>query len=670
MAALHIDFETRSAADLKKVGVHRYAEDPSTEVLVLCWRFDDGPVQRWVKGGDPAILEPVLRHIDALGKVVAHNAAFERTIWNVVLRRKLDLLGNWPFLTIEQQDCTMARGLAMGLPATLDQLGSAMRTPVQKDKEGHALMLRMCKPKPKTGGWHETPEEMTRLAAYCDNDVLTECAVDANLPALSADERRVWELDQRINDRGVALDLHAVHRLQELAVQAKAQADREMWRLTDGKIKTCGQAAAIVDWLNSRGIVCESVADGETETLITSAELFDDIQAEAVIRLRRASSRAFKFPAMLASVCGDGRVRGSLAYHGAHTGRWSGRGMQPQNMKRIDNEDEEQWVQVALQHMHRADALDVIEVMAAPPLEVLSLCARPMIVPGPGKKLVGGDFSNIEGRLAAWFAGSYLKLAAFRAYDAGTGPDLYKVTAASVLGKPLDQVTRQDRQESGKVPELACGYQGMVKALQKSAVKAGLRLSAGRALAIGRAWRASPLNEPIVQAWYALQDAAIEAVSYPGVQIPVLGGKVRYLCTDAYLFCRLPSGRVIPYASPSVAWKSRVVTVDGDEIEIRKRTVSYWGLDQKRWCRIDLYGGMQFNHVVQGAARDLLVASAHRVEAAGYPLVLTVHDELLAETPPLSHSADELGALMAEMPDWADGLPLAVKAWEGDRYAH
>jgi DNA polymerase len=199
-------------------------------------------------------------------------------------------------------------------------------------------------------------------------------------------------------------------------------------------------------------------------------------------------------------------------------------------------------------------------------------------------------------------------------------------------------------------------------------VKAGLRLSNARALAIGRAWRASPLNEPIVQSWYELQDAAIDAVLNPGVQVPCLSQRVRYLSNGDYLFCRLPSGRVIPYASPTVAWKTRIVTVDDEEIEIRSRGVSYWGLDQKRWKRIDLYGGMQFNHVVQGTARDLLVESAHRVEAAGYPLVLTVHDELLAEVDEGFGSAEGFEATMSELPAWAEGLPLVTKAWEGDRY--
>jgi DNA polymerase len=409
-------------------------------VLVLSWRFEDGAHKRWTRGDDPTILEPLIDHIRRGGRVVAHNAAFERAIWNVVLKRQLGNPANWPQLRIEQQDCTMARGLAMGLPATLDQLGAAMRTPIQKDKDGHALMLRMCKPNPK-GGWHEAPEQLSRLGAYCDQDVAAECAIDARLPPLSPAERAVWELDQRINDRGVALDLHAVHRLQELAEQAKAQADRQMWRLTNGAIRTCGQAAAIVDWLNARGIPCTSVADGETEDLLIAADLYDDEAADAVINLRRSSSKAFKFPAMLASVCGDGRVRGSLAYHGAHTGRWSGRGIQPQNMKRIDNEEEERWVQVALEHLHRPDALDVIEMLAAPPLEVLSLCARPMIVAPRGKKLVGRRL--LQRRRSRRRLGR--RLAPGNSTPSApttrrTGPDLYRVTAASVLQKPFDEV--------------------------------------------------------------------------------------------------------------------------------------------------------------------------------------------------------------------------------------
>lgn len=648
---LHLDFETRSAADLRKVGMYRYAENPTTEVICLSYRIGDGPVWRWRPGGS--------LHRDVAGALVngdgvflAHNAGFERVIWN----------NKMPYvpLLVGQQDCTMARAAAMGLPASLEALGAAIGASVQKDKAGHALMLRMCRPKTREPlTWHETPDEISRLQAYCDQDVDSECAVDGRLPPLSERERRVWILDQHINDRGVAIDVPLVRRAQDAVEQAKRSADDQIWRLTNGAVRKCTEAAKIVGWLKSRGLPCDSIAAEAEEDLLLAADLLEDDLATAVIELRGATAKAFKFSAMLDTVCKDGRVRGSLAYHGAHTGRWAGRGMQPQNFKRMETEEDEAAVAHCISQLQTGQGYGS--------LDHLSMAARAMIVAPPGRKLVGGDFSNVEGRLNAWFAGEDWKLDAFRALDAGHGPDLYKVMAGRILGKDVQDVLREDRQVMGKVPELACGYQGGVHAIQKSARKAGLKISGPKAEEIKALWRAE--NPKIVQSWWDLQDAAIDAVLNKGVIVPVLSGKVRYVSNGDYLFCRIPSGRVISYAAPEVRWRSRIVTIDGDEIQINNRGVSYYGVHMGRWMKLDLYGGAQCAHVVSGTARDLLVEGMFNVEAAGYPIVLTIHDEILSEVDAAFGSADEYAELMSRPLAWAEGLPLTTKAWEGDRYA-
>lgn len=719
----HIDFETRATADLKKTGVYRYAEHPLTNAICMSWRIgDEGPVWQWRPGDeDPEVL---LTHVLAGGRVVAHNAAFERTIWNWVIRQRI--APHWPELKIENQDCTMARGLALALPASLDQLGRALKTPMQKDADGHRLMMQMCKPRrTEPNGdvvWWDDADRVERLQAYCDQDVLTETDVDRSIPDLSPEERKVWELDQTINDRGVMIDVASVSRALSVVEEAVKRADDRMWWLTDGDVKKCSEAAKIVKWLNARGIPCESVAKGEVEEIVLKASVMGDDTAEEVIRLRRAAAKTStaKFKAMLNSVCSDGRVRGTLAYHGAATGRWAGRIMQPQNFLRFDAEELPDVMMVidllALEKSAK-EIVDAIEMVIGPALEAVAKCMRAMLVAAPGKKFVSGDFSNIEGRGAAWIADEQWKLAAFRAFDQGEGHDLYNLSYARSFGVDVETMPKKSfMRQIGKTQELALGYQGSVGAYVTMAAGMGIkpRLVADTAKGVVdpeewhrvwrtyseedsrgldqyvwtgtkcvvNAWRAAHPN--IVQAWWDLQDAALAAVGSPGLKVPVFGGRVQYLAANGFLYCRLPSGRVICYAQPRLVRQIQTPAkaaydapgIGGEIVRYPAReatykyAVEYWATNSytKRWEVHYLYGGLQFNNVVQGLARDKLVASMFRLEAAGYPLVLTVHDENLSEVDEMFGSADEYRRIMAAPDDWCPDMPTAVGAWEDRRY--
>ena len=355
----HLDLESRSTCDLKSAGLYRYWEDPETEVLIVRWRIGDGPV-----GGlhDNAAL---LKHIFKGGKVVGHNIAFDREGWN----RKVAPKFGWPQITIEQTDCTMARCAALALPQGLDQAGKALGLKIHKDAEGHRLMLRMCKPKKLhpdgSVDWNETTEQLARLSAYCAQDVLAECAVDAAVPKLSASEKAVWVLDQKINARGVQLDIGLVDRALAVAELAALAANYRVRFLTDGEVHKTTEVAKTVRWLNARGVPAKSLAKGGIDDLIICTDLFDDPTARLVVELRRATAKSSvaKYRAMQRSVCADGRVRGTLNYHGASTGRWAGRLIQPQNLPRIGDysDDVAELHNILLNHDAQA-AFDIARV--------------------------------------------------------------------------------------------------------------------------------------------------------------------------------------------------------------------------------------------------------------------------------------------------------------------
>lgn len=714
----HIDFETGSPQPLgaaNSVGVYRYAEDPGTRVWGFCWRIGDGMVYEWRPGyPDP---DELLEHIANGGIVVAHNAAFERIIWNWVIVQRY--CSHWPMLSAHQQECTMARAAAMALPGSLDKLGQVLNTASQKGD--NSAMLKMCKPRRTNPDgtlvwWHEDPAFRHLYddnMKYCRQDVYTECDIDVKLPPLAADEQACWAFDQVINDRGVPIDVEFVTRAVALVDVAKKRADQEMRRLTRGHVRKVTEVDKIVSWLNSRGIICTSMRKGDVDDLVFQTELINDPDAEAVIRLRRAASKTSvaKFAKMVKMVCSDGRLYGNLRWHGARTGRWAGSGVQLQNFPRFDHENNlevsivEWLIELLASDMPITDVHECIYTVHGEVLGWLSKALRSSIKATPGKKLVGGDFSNIEGRVNAWLGREAWKLIAFREYDAGTGPDLYKLAYARSFGVDVKDVTKAQRQ-IGKVQELALGYQGSVNAFitmganynvnpydiakvveavapaeQWDKIAATYKSARDKSGLQEREWTALKIvvvnwrdaHPGIVSSWWAYQDAAIQAVDFPGTIVHVQDGliPVRYMSDRNFLYCCLPSGRVISYAQPWVHEEQEERTRnDGSTYTTTKRSVRFWGMDSttKQWSVQYLYGGLQCENIVQATARDLMVPAMFAVEQSGYPVILTVHDEILSEVDEAFGSADEYAAIMSRLPYWAHGLPLAAAAWEDRRY--
>lgn len=613
----------------------------------------------------------------------------------------------------------MARAAAVSHPQDLDTLCRVLNTTNKKDGEGHALMMKMARPRKFNPDgsiqWWDEPQNIDRLMQYCEKDVYTECDVDDKLPPLTDYERRVWILDQTINDRGIYIDLKAVEKCVTLVELAKKSADSEMRRLTDRTVAKCSNDAKIIAWLNSRGIECTTVKKGVQEDLMFLGDLNEDPLVRTVIELRKDSKKTStaKYQAMLLCVCLDGRIRGLLNYHGAGPGRWAGRLVQPQNFPRVDHEKEGYIFEWLLDMLNsERTAKEVFDCMVAvhgengnnAPLRLLSRALRSVIKAAPGHKLVGGDFANIEGRINAWFAGEKWKLKAFAEYDAGTGPDLYNLAYSKSFGIPLDKVTKEFRQ-IGKVEELALGYQGGVGAFIDMGDTYGVdpyKVSAAIVNSVNaqewdsvavlyntakdkmglqeREWTALKLvvngwrkaNPCIVQSWWDLQDAAIEAVSAPGVPITVLGGKITYFSDGRCLWCVLPSGRIICYSAPQIEqeYVEYIDKVTGETKERLKRKVTFWGFKEGQWRKLSLYGGLQCENVVQGTARCVMVDRMFAVEERGYPLILTVHDELLAEVPlqRLDLNNKDFEQIMSVVPSFIAGLPLAAKAWEDTRY--
>lgn len=762
----HIDFETRSAANLKKCGAYAYFEHPSTDVWLARWCiWPEGEMpprdalQPWAPGDpDPGTL---LTHIYEGGRIVAHNAAFERCAWRW-LRSRYNL-AHWPEVPNAQWDCTLARCAALALPLGLDMATEVLGLPNKKDTAGSSLMMRMAKPRKVwscaqcltrgcaacTGGyvyeWNDEPEKVQRLGAYCDDDVLAECGLDNLVLPLSARERRVWELDARINDRGVRLDLPLIHRIIGVIDAATAQLNAEMKRITNGAVPKVSNAVRLVEWINAQGVPCKSVAKGEQEELLTLARFDDKPHVAYAIELRQqAKSSTAKYRAMLACVCQDGRARGLLQYHGAGTGRWAGRLIQPQNLYRVDADrdgsDIDHAIEILTTYGDPDDALAALDVCLAgidrktdlplnAPMVMVAKCVRSMFVPDEGKKFVGGDSSNIEGRVIAWLCDETWKLDAFRAQDAdpkNKALDLYNKSYCASFGGEPGHVSWLQRL-IGKVQELALGFQGSIGAFISMAKNYGIKPSdivlavmsvtpadkweAAReryhwkgvnrydlteeewtALRIVvNGWRAA--NPKIVQGWWDIQDAAIEAVANPDTIVSVFGGRVRYLCARGFLWCSLPSTRLLAYYAPKLRETddSYYILVDGSrvpKIELTpfegltiledggklinriKRQVLYDGYDgeTRRWSTFAMYGGLQIENVVQATARDSLVDFMFEAELRGYPIVLTVHDELLTEVPIGQGSAAELRDIMQTVPPYLRGLPLAAKTWEGDRY--
>ena len=688
MAVLHIDLETFSACDLKARGLDNYAHDPGTGVHCLAYAFDEEPVQLWVAG---QVCPPrVVAHVKAGALVYAHNANFELAIWNRVLKLRL----GWPVLHAEQCRCTMAMAYTLGLPGALEAAAPALGLPQRKDAAGKRVMLKVCRPKEDDTFWRfeDDPAMFRELYAYCQQDVEVERALQHRLLELPTSELAVWNLDHRINQRGILVDLPAIHSALALVVAEKARLDRDMLRVTGGVVGSCSEVQLLVKWIRAQGVTVKGVAkDAVLDAL--GGDLPPLVREALELRQEAAKSSTAKLLAMQDRASADGRLRGTLQYHGAATGRWAGRGVQLHNYPRPRSGVEPEDVEQILDHLKEVKWVDTFY---GPVLAALSDSLRGFLIAPPGQEFVDVDLANVEGRVIAWLAGDEDKLGAFRAFDAGTGPDLYKRAYARGFSLPVAQVTSAQRQV-GKVMELALGYAGGVGAFQSMAKNYNVKVSDEAADNLKSAWRLA--HPRIVAYWAACEQAFRKALQAPGqvFEAGAPGRVVRYRKNGSFLWAKLPSGRNLcyPYAELAMGYEM-VLAKKGEEPKRKKvhpsqvaelqekgwtikgewdNTLWYKTVNgtTNKWEWSDTYGGSLAENNTQAVARDLLAEALLRFDAAGHKIVLHVHDSITVETEAGSwenHEAlvEELIRLLCVLPPWAAGLPLAAEGWHGRRW--
>jgi len=642
------DFETRSAVDLRKTGVYKYASDPSTDIWCMAYKApwsDD--VQVWSPGDEvDAHLED---WILAGGLLSAWNSQFERTIWNEIMVGRYQ----WPATRIKQWRCTMAQASAMGLPRALGQAAAVLGVEEQKDKTGAALMLRMARPRKVNADgsytWWGTPDKLAALIEYNKQDVRTEMSVAEVLNEMPDSERRLYQLDQRINDRGVALDVDLVHRVKALAGNATIEIDAEIQRLTKGQVKAATNAMDLVAWLNSHGIATKSVDKQTVARLLAHDKLHPVIRQVLTLRQNGAKSSTAKYDAMLHAVNADGRMRGLLVYHGAATGRWSGKLVQPQNFPRPQKKQDELDEIIAKLKSDK----DVSEHGAGTVLA--SDLLRSMLVAEDGHRLMFADYSAIEARVLAWVAGQSDLVETFNQYDREIAMGVqkedisiepYKLMASAIYNVKPEDISDNQRQV-GKMAILGCGYGMGGKRFAEQCATMGIKVDEDEAKRIVAVYREK--NNRIAQYWRDIEQEFIETVKGAGrvgtVPLP------------------LPSGRSLTYHNPRIIqretpWGAMRDTAQVDTLNSVTR----------QWVSQIIWGGLLTENVVQATARDMMATAMMALEVKGYNVILSVHDEIISEVPDNFGSLEEMIDIMTQVPAWAQGCPINAEGKEGKRY--
>lgn len=710
-----IDFETRSRQDIRKTGSYRYAVDPSTQILMLAYKLaDDAPTYvwfpDWIKAEYPGItmgryendglsaiftddLLPLFEAIWDGHLIEAHNAFFERCVWR---QHAIPNYG-WPDIPDAQWRCSAAKAAMHSLPRSLDGVGRAINVGQGKDMVGSKLLQRLCKPrkpsKTNPNEWFGSAEEFMRLALYCARDVDSEHEVSGKLTDLPPLEQEVWGADQRLNERGIYCDLEFVERMQQLVGFARQEMNTKIFQLTDGMVSTSTSRNDLLGWLNFNGCPVEDTQAATLDAILTRDDLPEDVLE--VVRLCRSANRTSvnKFKAMTDRVNPDSRIRDVLMYHGAGTGRWSGKGVQYQNLPRgiLKGKDMERvcdWLMTA--------TYEEVKEEYADPMELFSSVIRGATAASPGKDLIVADYAAVEARGTLWAADDQKAMEVFR-----RGDDIYCDMASSIYGRTITKEDASERQ-LGKQAILGLGYGMGAQKFLTTCWGYDIRFDIDQMMALvpnqlellesimempmihfgdevkhehiehliiakhvvnsyrSKYWR-------VVDLWKACEEAAMTAIAQkdlpPSQRQWQKASVFYYKCAGSFLVCRLPSGRFIWYPYPTIKEKK---TQWGQ----MKETICYMGVGVNgHWGEQTTYGGKLVENNIQGLCRDFManaLVAADRHEY--YEPVLQVHDELVAEVPEGLGSVEEFEQLISQLPAWAEGFPLAAEGWRGKRY--
>jgi DNA polymerase len=668
------------------------------------------------------------------GLIEAHNSMFEFLIWHHVCHKRM----GWPELPLDLLRCSMSKALAWSLPGALDKAIKALDKGLpDKDVRGKQLLKLLSVPKnpskkePYTRRTPAThPAEFAELYQYCLQDIVAERALSEACPHLSDSETEVWLLDQKINARGVAIDTESLEACINVIDEARNKYTLELQSLTGGAVRTVDELVKIQGWLAGKGFPLKSIDAEHVADALKSADLPNDVRRVLEIRGSLGARSVKKLYSIKNRVCEDGRIRGIFMYCGANrTGRFAGRGPQPQNLPRsgppvvearileelpppgtiryhkyvIDNlriygEDSGaarysldvekiEWsndcVEQALEDI-KNQSLSKLQYLWGDAVAAVSGCLRGLFVAAPGKRLICSDYSAIEAVVLAFLAGEQWRMDVFNTHG-----KIYEMTASKITGIPFDDIVnhspgKHPSRKLGKTAELASGYGGWLGAwkafgadefMDDQEIKRSILKWREDSPMIEEFWGGQFRKHTVPGEWYStpeyfgLEGAVVMAMLEPGKCYRYRSISYGYDTADDVLYCKLPSGRCLSYHKPMIK------PIWDDLWDTNKYQITYMGhnSDYKKgpigWLRMETYAGKLAENVTQAVARDVLVYAMVALEKAGYPIVLHVHDEIVCEVPDGQGSVEEMEKIMSTLPPWCADWPIVAKGgWEGMRY--
>ncbi len=711
MRKIYLDFETASDCDITVAGAYEYARHPSTRLMTVAWSYEgDDRIYSWgfqpvrdtakikykttrtkvFSDGSSAELpatktrtlnryclyEYGKRHLDILlDQIVkpenilsAWNVSFERAVWEFVGHQKL----GWPSLEpfgIDKFSCTMARARAHSLPGSLGNAAKALKLPILKDESGKSSMMRLTKAKKHSVSdpydFDYDPTRWLEMRSYCRDDVRVEKTIDSKLlpfDKIGPFEEKLWKLDQEMNWKGVTIDRETIQPTLDIIAQAEKKHEERLQEIVGDPEITLSKREKLLNWLSENGLHVNSLAKDYVESLLKDDKHLEP-QVREVLELKVAASKVSvkKYPRMKVMSESDGRVRNNIIYYGAgKTGRWSGSGIQLQNLAngkslQIDTSvSVDKLIEMQINSL-RTGSYEKVDEAWGDPLEVASTMLRSMFVPDEGKKFYFCDYSSIESRVLAWLAGQQDVIDVYNSGDC-----LYKYTAGKIynLEDPQSLGKKSFERKVGKVAVLGLGY-GCGKArFHQMLEDSGIELTDSESDTIVDIYRQS--NDRIRDLWYKTDDAVKAAIRNPGTEYKA--GRCHYWRKpNGPLYCKLPSGRSLVYFNPHIKkvrkWNRLV-----DQI-------FYFSVDpiRKNWGVLETYGASLVESQAQATARDIMAEAMFRLQDAGHGLSFTVHDEIIGNTD-LTTDPKEIEEIMCQPTGWDKGLPLAAECETGFRY--